>query len=85
MNAWFPNWAVAGTAQAYQLPFSISAQIIVQARIRVGTNWSGLARAIFYPPQDLSRLSLTEIMYNPPAIAATDGDEFEFLELKNAV
>ena len=27
-----------------------------QARIRSGTNWSGLTKAVFYPPQDLSTL-----------------------------
>jgi hypothetical protein len=75
--------AVAGTAQAYQLPVSIPAQTMVQARIQVGTNWSGLTRAVFYPPQDLSKLVVTELMYNPPGIGATNGDEFEFLELKN--
>src|SRR5438045_6950125 len=70
-------------AQAYQLPFSISAQALVQARVRVGTNWSGLTWAVFYPPQDLTKLVVTEIMYNPPADGATNGDEFEFIELKN--
>ena len=32
----------------------------------------------------LSDLLVTEIMYHPPANGAIDGDEFEFLELKNA-
>jgi hypothetical protein len=55
----------------------------VQARIRSGTNWSGLTRAVFLPPQDLSKLVVTEIMFNPPALGVTVGDEFEFVELKN--
>jgi hypothetical protein len=33
--------------------------------------------------QDFSTLQLSEIMYNPPKFAQLDGDEFEFLELKN--
>lgn len=78
-----PGGAVAGTAQAFQLPFPITAQTLVQARIRNGTNWSGLTRAVFYPPQDLSKLAVTEIMFNPPGMGVTVGDEFEFLELKN--
>src|SRR6185436_8149746 len=36
-----------------------------------------------YPPQDLSQLQVSEIMYNPPKLGLIDGDEFEFLELKN--
>src|SRR5205823_4941351 len=47
-------------------------------------SWSALVEAPFFPPQDLSRLSLTELMYHPPDIGTTNGDEFEFLELKNA-
>jgi hypothetical protein len=78
-----PGGAVAGAAQAFQLPFPITAQTFVQARIRIGTNWSGLTRAVFYPPQDLSKLAVTEIMFNPPDRGVTVGDEFEFLELKN--
>src|SRR6185436_18385218 len=30
-----------------------------------------------------SKLQLSEVMYNPPKDGAVDGDEFEFLELKN--
>jgi hypothetical protein len=78
-----PGGAVAASAQAYQLPVAINAQTLVQARIKNGTNWSGLTAAVFRTPQDFSRLVVTEIMYNPPALGATAGDEFEFLELKN--
>jgi hypothetical protein len=51
--------------------------------VRSGTNWSGLASAVFYLPQDLSALAVTEIMFDPPAFGALGGDELEFLELKN--
>src|SRR5437899_8186157 len=33
--------------------------------------------------QDCTKLKLTEIMYNPPGTTNLDGDNFEFLELKN--
>ncbi len=75
--------AISGAAQAFQLPFAIAAQTTVSARIRNGTNWSGLTRAVFYPPQDLSKLAVTEIMYNPPAFGAFAGNDLEFLEFKN--
>jgi hypothetical protein len=74
---------VAAGAQAYQLPVAIQTQTWLQARIRNGTNWSGLTAATFYPPQDLTRLIVTELMYHPPAFGPWDGDELEFLELKN--
>jgi hypothetical protein len=41
-------------------------------------------KAIFYPAQSFDDLIFTEIMYNPPGVGAASGDEFEFLELKNA-
>jgi hypothetical protein len=74
---------VAASAQAYSLPISINSPTYVRARVLNGTNWSAIVEAIFQPPQDLSKLLLTEIMYNPPDIGLVDGDEFEFLELKN--
>ncbi|MBI5385503.1 MAG: lamin tail domain-containing protein [Verrucomicrobia bacterium] len=76
--------SVAPSAQAYQLPIAIPAQTLVQARVKSGTNWSGLAAAVFFPPQDLTRLAVTEIMYNPPASDGWTSDDLEFLELKNA-
>jgi hypothetical protein len=55
----------------------------VRARVRAGTTWSAIVEAQFHTPQDLSKLQLSEIMYNPPAFGTNDGDEVEFLELKN--
>jgi hypothetical protein len=78
-----PEGAVAATAQAYELPITITAPTTIYARIRSGTNWSGVTKAVFYPPQDLSRLAVTEIMYHPPAFGALGSDEMEFLEFKN--
>ena len=75
--------AISGAAQAFQLPFAIAAQTTVSARIRNGTNWSGLTRSVFYPPQDLSKLVVTEIMYNPTAFGAFAGNDLEFIEFKN--
>jgi len=75
--------AVAASAQTYQTPFAIYAQTLVQARIKNGTNWSGLTKALFVTPQDLSRLAITEIMYNPPASGGYASEDLEFLEFKN--
>jgi hypothetical protein len=78
-----PGGAVASSAQAFQMPFPVKVQTIVQARIRNGTSWSGLGTVVFYPPQDLTKLVLTEIMYHPPSFGAFSADDVEFLELKN--
>jgi hypothetical protein len=75
--------AIAGGAQAYAAPIPINAPTVVRARVFDAGNWSALVEATFYPPQDLSKLALTEIMYNPPAIGVTPGNNLEFLELKN--
>jgi hypothetical protein len=55
----------------------------VRARVFNAGQWSALVEATFYPPQDLSALALTEIMYNPPAMGSFEGDDLEFIELKN--
>ena len=79
----YGSGAVAPSAQAYSAPVAINTPTIVRARVLDGANWSALVEAVFYPPQDLSKLALTEMMYHPPDVGLTNGDEFEFLELKN--
>ncbi len=79
----YGSGAVAGGATAYATPIPINAPTLVRARVLNGGVWSALAEAVFYPPQDFSKLALTEVMYNPPQIGLIDGDEFEFIELKN--
>jgi hypothetical protein len=75
---------VSASAQAYSAPLTINTPTLVRARVLTGTIWSALLEYTFFPPQDLSKLLITEIMYHPPAAGLVDGDEFEFLELKNA-
>lgn len=79
----YGSGAVAGSATAYATPIPINAPTLVRARVLNGGVWSALAEAVFYPPQDFSKLALTELMYNPPQLGLIDGDEFEFIELKN--
>jgi hypothetical protein len=75
--------AVSGAAQTYSEPVPIAGPTVVRARVKVAANWSALVEALFIPPQDFSKLQLSEIMYNPPKVESIDGDEFEFLEFKN--
>ncbi len=79
----YGSGAIAGTAQSYSSPITINAPTLVRTRVLSGGVWSALCEATFYPPQDLSRLVLTELMYHPPENGLIDGDEYEFIELKN--
>ena len=75
--------AAASIARIYASPVPFPAPALVRARVLSGSEWSALTEAIFYPPRDLSPLRVTEIMYHAPAAGVTNGDEFDFLELKN--
>lgn len=75
--------AAAPGASAYDSPIGFNTSTIVRARVLNGTEWSALVEGTYYLPQDLSALALTEIMYNPLPLGATNGEEFEFIELKN--
>ena len=76
--------AVAPGAQVYTQSIVLVSPTRVRARVRSGAIWSALNEAQFYPPQDFRNLQVSEIMYNPPRFGSVDGDEVEFLELKNA-
>lgn len=75
--------AVAAGALAHTAPVPINGPTLVRARVLSAGIWSALVEAVFYPPQDLGKLALTEIMYNPPATGAAVGNNLEFIELKN--
>ena len=79
----YGSGAVGVSAEAYSTAVILNTPTLARARVLSGGQWSALVEAVFYPPQDLSRLALTEIMYHPPDVGVTNSDEFEFLELKN--
>jgi hypothetical protein len=82
-----PGGSIQGTV--YSSPIPITSATTVKARVlSPGGEWSPLVEATFRtgtPPS----LLITEVMYNPPAFtppgftASVDGDEFEFVEIKN--
>jgi hypothetical protein len=78
-----PGGNTSSSARVYSGPVAIHQPITVKARIRNGARWSGLATAVFLTPQDLAKLVITEIMYEPPALGAWTSEDLEFLELKN--
>ena len=56
----------------------------VKARVYVQDGWwSALHDATYYGPQDLQKVVINEIMYNPLPEGDIDGDDYEFLELYN--
>ncbi len=82
------------TAFRGQAPIFLKESSTVSARILDEGVWSALAEATFSVetvPATPANLRLTEINYHPPAPTATelavdpnlDGDDFEFLELRN--
>jgi hypothetical protein len=79
----YETGAVAARAKVYSSAIPISERTLVRARVNRSGVWSALVEAEFFPPRDLSKLLLTEIMYHPEGAGLVDADEFEFLELQN--
>lgn len=75
--------AVGASAVAYSAPLILTTATQVRARVLSGNSWSAVVEPVFYPDQPFTDLQVTEIMYNPPSVGSTAGDEFEFVELKN--
>ena len=62
---------------------TIDARTNVKARVRsLGGIWSPMIEA-FFDTGAVPTLLVTEIMYHPPTNGAVDGDQYEFVEIKN--
>lgn len=73
--------AIQGTA--YSAPIGLTQSSAVRARIlNTNNEWSPLTETVFTLPTT-APLIVTEIMYHPKDQGATDGDDFEFIEIKN--
>src|SRR5205085_8331844 len=75
--------AVAPSALIYSGPLRLTQSLHLKARVLNGTTWSAVVEATYYVIQTYTDLLLTEVMYHPPDTPTLDGDEFEFVELKN--
>ncbi|MCI0537555.1 MAG: lamin tail domain-containing protein [Verrucomicrobiales bacterium] len=75
--------AVSPGARVYSGPVAMRESVRVKARVLSGSEWSALNEADFTIAQHFKDLLVTEIMYNPPNENGQDGDDFEFVELKN--
>ena len=65
-------------------PIVISSNLTLRARTLSGNNWSALVDAVFSVREEDNVPVISEIMYNPRGAGGVNGDEFEFLEIKNA-
>ena len=75
--------SVAPGALTYSGAIPLQESVQVKSRVLAGGTWSALNAADFTIIQTFTNLFVTEIMYHPPARDGVDGDEFEFVELKN--
>jgi hypothetical protein len=67
----------------YSGTIGLSSSVAVHARVRSGTNWSALRRAVFNVANYATAMRVTEIMYKPLEDATDDSGRYEFIELKN--
>lgn len=75
--------AISPAALVYSRPVTIQESTTAKARVWDGTTWSALNEADFGVIQTFTELVVTEVMFNPPSRNGVDGEEFEFIELKN--
>lgn len=65
---------IAAAAVSYGGALAITSPTRIRARVLDGTSWSAEVDASFRPPQDLSNLVISEVMYHPAA--TLPGTEF---------
>lgn len=75
--------ALASGARLYAQPVAPGPLKRIKARVKDGESWSALIEAGYENTQDFSKLRITEISYNNPAVGTVAGDEYDFIELKN--
>lgn len=62
---------------------TINSTTVIKSRVKNGSVWSALHEIILFVNSDTKNVKITEIHYHPSANDTIDGDEYEFLELKN--
>ena len=91
--AWTSEVMPAFNAAVVVPPQFVQAELLYRVRVRHMDNtgrWSAWSLPVEFRPaaRDLvstlrANLVFNEVMYNPPGAGSLDGDEFEFVELKN--
>jgi len=67
----------------YTAPLGMEHSAHIVARTFYNGEWSAKNDQFFVIPKDYNDLKITEIHYNPLSMDSTDGNNFEFVELKN--
>ncbi|MBN2411903.1 chitobiase/beta-hexosaminidase C-terminal domain-containing protein [candidate division KSB1 bacterium] len=77
--------SVSGFAQngGNAITIKINSTTTIKSRIKSSETWSPLRQATFYTPLTPGDIKITEIMYHPPDENGIDGNDFEFIEIKN--
>ena len=70
-------------AQVWPGSLTLLNSVRLRARVKDGAVWGPLIEGDFFLSQDLTKLAVSEVMFDPPAAGATEGAEFEFIELTN--
>jgi hypothetical protein len=76
---------ISPTALEYTAPIIINNTVHVKARVLYNSKWSPLKELRLWRAENAQGLAITEIHYNPLNEQAINGNEFEFIELKNMV
>ncbi|MDA3881183.1 MAG: lamin tail domain-containing protein [Prolixibacteraceae bacterium] len=74
---------VSSFAKAYSNPVSVNYSAIVKARTYNNGDWSALNEVSLIIREDYNDLKITEIHYNPLGDDNDDGNQYEFIEIKN--
>ena len=74
---------VSAAARIYSAALPITEGVRLRARALNAGNWSPATDVTFFIQQSFTQLLVSEIMYHPAGTNGLDGDEFEFIELKN--
>ena len=74
---------VSPTAREYKQAIPIHKTTHIKARSLLKNRWSALNSVTLAVSEELAGLNVTEIHYHPLNQDSVDGDEYEFLELKN--
>ncbi len=79
-----PGGGLSPDAQQYTGAFILPNPVVtIWARVLTGSTWSPACPTTFYFPQDYESLVINEINYHPKDSFGLDGDDFEFIEIKN--
>jgi hypothetical protein len=79
----YGSGAISSSARGYAGPVTLTNSVFVRARVFDGSQWGALVEAPFLVNADPALLQLSELYYNPLGSGTVDGDQFEFLELRN--